>query len=237
MGKPTLILDADDTLWATNIFYEKATQAFVERMAREGFSPTEAREIFEEVERERVPLAGYSPIEFARSKAVAYRKLCQLHGRQPEPQVEEEVEAIGRQVLDFPIVLLEGVAETIPALSQRFRLILLTKGDPRIQQDKLARSGLSPYFEAIHVVPEKGPDVLRELMGHYGLAPRETWVVGDSPRSDINPALKVGFGAIYIPSPEPWSFERVPFADPDRVIILERFSELLDLFPDSEAPE
>ena len=237
MGKPTLILDADDTLWATNIFYERATDAFVERMAREGFDPTEARSVFEEVERERVPQAGYSPIEFARSKVIAYRHLCQLHGRQPDPRVEQEVEAIGRQVLEFPIILLDGVAEALPCLSQRCRLILLTKGDPQVQHDKLARSGLAPYFEAIHVVPEKGPEVLRGLLERHGLDPQQTWVVGDSPRSDINPALEVGIGAIHVPHAVPWSFEEVPLSDPDRVVTLRRFSDLLDLFPEPEAQE
>lgn len=234
MGRPTLILDADDTLWETNVFYEEAIDAFVERMEREGFDPAEAREVFHQVEHERVPVAGYAPWEFARSMAIAYRKLCESCGRAPSPEVEAEAEAIGRRVIDYPIHLLDGVAETLPKLHRRCRLLVLTKGDPQVQRDKVRRSGLASYFDAVHVVPEKGADVLRDLLRRYDLDPGRTWVVGDSPRSDINPALEVGVGAIHIPYRRPWTFEAVPIADPDRVVTLRSFAELLHLFGDSE---
>ena len=234
MGKPALILDADDTLWENNIFYEEAVEAFVERMAREGFDPTEARETFDRVEHERVAVVGYAPSEFARSMGIAYRQLCQRHGRPIRPEVEAEVESFGQRVVNYPIILLEGVEETVPRLHRRFRLILLTKGDPQVQRDKVARSGLAPYFEALHVVPEKGPEVLEDLIERHRLDRSRTWMVGNSPRSDINPALQVGIGAIYIPYKRPWSFEQAPFLDPSRVITLRRFSELLDLFPEGE---
>ena len=170
MDRPTLILDAEDTLWENNIFYGEATDAFVERMAREGFDPVEARDTFGRVEWGRVPLVGYAVQEFN-------------------------------------------------------------------QQDKVDRSGLAPYFEAVHVVPEKGPEVLRDLIARYGLEPRRTWMVGSSPRPDINPALAVGVGAVYIPYAVPWAYEEAPIADPDRVITLQCFPDLLDLFPEPEEAE
>jgi putative hydrolase of the HAD superfamily len=77
-------------------------------------------------------------------------------------------------------------------------------------------------------VPEKGAHVLRDLLTRYELSLSQTWMVGNSPRSDINPALEVAIGAIYIPHPVPWDFEDVPLADPGRVVTLERFSDLLD---------
>jgi putative hydrolase of the HAD superfamily len=237
MDRPTLILDADDTLWENNVFYEEATDAFVERMAREGFDPVEARETFDRVERERVPLVGYAVQEFARSMAVAYQRLCVRHGREFRPEIGAEVEAIGRRVLDYPIIFLDGVAETLSHLRRRCRLILLTKGDPQVQRGKVDRSGLAPYFEAVHVVPEKGPEVLRHLIARHGLDPRRTWMVGNSPRSDVNPALAVGIGAVYIPYAVPWAYEEAPITDPDRVITLQCFSELLDLFPEPEEAE
>jgi len=234
MDRPTLILDADDTLWENNVFYEEAADAFAERMAQEGFDPVEARCTFDRIEHERVTKVGYAPSEFARCMVITYRHLCQRYGRSPRPEVEAEVEAIGRRVIGYPIILLEGVEETIPHLHRRFRLILLTKGDPQVQHDKVARSGLAPYFEAVHVVPEKGPEVLEELIERHGLDRRRTWMVGNSPRSDINPALQVGIGAIHIPYKKPWAFEEAPFIDPNRVVTLRRFSELLNLFSDAE---
>ncbi len=234
MEKVALILDADDTLWESNIFYEEATDAFAERMAREGFDPQRARETLARVEHERVPVYGYAPQEFARSLVLTYHRLCQEEGRSPRPEVEAEVEAIGHRVVEYPIILLDGVAETVAALSRHCPLLLLTQGDPQVQRSKVERSGLAHHFEAIHIVPEKGPETLRELLARHNLDPRRTWMVGNSPRSDVNPALAVGIGAIHIPYHRPWSFEEVPVADPERVITLNRFADLLHLFSDSE---
>lgn len=234
MDRPTLILDADDTLWENNIFYENLINAFADRLAREGFDRADIRQTLSEVEHERIPLVGYGPHEFASSMGIAYRRLCKHQGRVPRPEVIAEVEAIGRRVLDYPILLLDGVHETVARLHGHCRLLLLTKGDPATQQSKLDRSGLAPFFEAVHVVPEKGPEVLRDLIARYGLDPRTTWMVGNSPRSDINPALEAGIGAIYVPHPVPWAFEEVPIAGPERVVTLHGFSELLDLFPEPE---
>ncbi len=231
MDRPALILDADDTLWENNIFYEKATDDFAARMAREGFDPDQARQTFTQIEHERVLLVGYAPREFAHSMVIAYRLLCEQSSRPPLPKVEAAVEAIGLGVVDYPILLLEGVAETLPQLHLRCRLFLLTKGDLQVQRRKIDRSGLAHYFESLHVVPEKGPQVLKELVARHKLDPNATWMVGNSPRSDVNPALEAGIGAIHIPYAVPWSFEQVPLTDPTRVITLRRFSDLLTLFP------
>jgi putative hydrolase of the HAD superfamily len=237
MDRPTLILDADDTLWENNVYYEQVTDAFAERMAREGFDRAEARETFVQIEHDRVPLFGYAPEEFVRSMVIAYRCLCERHGRRPRADVEAEVGALGRLVAEYPMVLLEGVAEALPRLGRHCRLILLTKGDPQTQQSKVDRSGLAAHFEAVHVVPEKGAEVLRDLLARHGLNPRRTWMVGNSPRSDINPALEVGIGAIFIPYAVPWTFDEVPVTDPSRVVTVQRFSDLLDLFPEPEDTE
>ncbi len=234
MARYNLILDADDTLWENNIFYEQAIQSFAWRMAEEGFDPRQARETLSQVEQERIPLYGYAPQEFIRSLLQTYHRLCREAGRSPRPEVEAEIEAIGRQVVEYPMILLDGVPETLARLRRYCRLFLLTKGDPEVQQSKVKRSGLAPYFEAVHIVPEKGPEVLRELIARHHLDPARTWMVGNSPRSDVNPALEAGIGAVYIPYHTPWSFEETPIADPERVIVLRRFSDLIHHFPEPE---
>jgi len=228
----TLILDADDTLWDNNVFYQEVLDAFHQRMVDAGFAPDEVQQTYADVERRHVPVAGYSPQAFVRCLALVYRELCRRSGRPLLPAVETEVEAIGQRVLAYPIHLLAGVAETLPRLHCYCRLLLLTKGDPHVQLDKLERSGLAPYFEAVQVVPEKGPQVLQEMLDRYGLDPRQTWMVGNSPRSDVNPALAVGIGAVYIPYAVPWAFEVEPIADSARVLTVQRFSDLLRLFPE-----
>jgi putative hydrolase of the HAD superfamily len=173
-----------------------------------------------------VPQVGYAPREFVRSVVIAYGRLCASRGEAPDEDVAQEVRSIAQPVVDHPIALLDGVAQTMQHLDGRHRLILLTKGDVAVQQDKVDRSGLGAHFEAIHVVPEKGAHVLRDLLARHGLDPGRTWMVGNSPRSDINPALEAGIGAVYIPHPVPWDFEDVSLVDPERVVTLERFADL-----------
>jgi len=231
--KPTLIVDADDTLWENNIYYEQCVAAFVELMVAQGFGQEEAERTVEAVERERVPQVGYAPEEFARGLVISYQRLCESHGRPIEDQVSDAVWEIGQAVVEYPIVLLEGVAETLARLSGRCHLLLLTKGDRDVQESKLARSGLGHLFDGVHIVPEKDADVVRGLAAKYGLRPEQTWMVGNSPRSDINPALEAGIGAIYVPHPNTWKLEHEEIAEPEGVIVLNRFVELAALFADS----
>ncbi len=231
--RPTLVIDADDTLWENNIFYEQCIADFADLMATHGFDREEALHTLETVERERVPVVGYAPEEFARSLVIAYRRLCTVHRRPAEDEMADAVWQIGQRVVEYPIVLLDGVAETLARLSGHCRLLLLTKGDRKAQESKLARSGLRPLFEAVHIVAEKNAGVLRGLLAQYGLQPHETWMIGNSPRSDINPALEAGIGAIYVPHPHTWGFEIEEIAHPERVIVLECFADLLTFFRDS----
>jgi len=230
----TLIVDADDTLWENNIYYEQCVAAFAELMAGQGFEQEEAEHIVEMVERERVPVVGYAPEEFARSLVIACERLCEGHGRLADDRVVDAVWKIGQAVVEYPIVLLEGVAETLARLSGYCRLLLLTKGDQQVQENKLARSGLGHLFDGVHVVPEKDTAVIRDLLVQYGLASEQTWMVGNSPRSDINPALEAGIGAIYVPHPNTWKLELADIVGMAQVITLKRFRELLALFPDAE---
>jgi putative hydrolase of the HAD superfamily len=225
--KPTLILDADDTLWENELYYEQAIAGFAGLMAAQGFDRLAAQYMAETVDHVRVSLVGYGPLEFARSLLVAYERLCRNHARPVVPEVADAVWRIGQVVVEHPIALLDGVAETLPRLGDRFRLLLLTKGDCEVQQSKLALSGLAPFFEGVHVVAEKDAGVLRRLVADYGLRPEQTWMVGNSPRSDINPALEVGLGAVYIPRPHTWEVEREAIADPERVTVLGSFGELV----------
>ncbi len=231
--KPTLIVDADDTLWENNIYYEQCIAAFAELMVAQGFTREEAERTLDAVERERIPQA-YAPEEFAHSLVIAYQRLCQSHDRPVEDEVVDAVWEIGQAVIEYPIVLLDGVAETLARLSGRFHLLLLTKGDRENQESKLARSGLGYLFDGVHIVPEKDAEVIRGLLAHYGLKPEQTWMVGNSPRSDINPALEASIGAIYVPHPNTWELEHEEIADPERVIVLNCFKELAALFSNTE---
>jgi putative hydrolase of the HAD superfamily len=225
----TVIIDADDTLWENNVYYERCLADFVDLMAEYGFDPQEAEQTMAIVERERVPEVGYAPEEFARSLVVTYERLCERHGLPADESIADTVFDIGLIVAHYPMVLLDGVEETLERLNGRYRLILLTKGDQAVQEEKLARSGLGQYFDAIHVVAEKDADVFHDLIARYDLHPERTWMVGNSPRSDINPAVEAGIGAVYVPHPNTWNLEVEEIAEPERVCILDAFSDLTAL--------
>jgi putative hydrolase of the HAD superfamily len=231
----TLIIDADDTLWENNIFYEQCLADFGALMAEQGFDRAEAERVADVVERERIPLVGYAVEEFARSLVIAYEQLCERYDRPFHDAVAAAATEIGMRPAEYPIVLLEGVEETLERLSGHHRLLLLTKGDPTVQEDKLARSGLGGFFEAVHVVPEKDAGVFRDLIARYDLQPQETWMVGNSPRSDINPAVEAGLGAVYVPHPNTWTLEVEAVAEPEKVVLLRRFAELFELFVERES--
>jgi len=235
--KPTLIVDADDTLWENSIYYDQCIAAFAELMGAQGFGRKEAERTVETVQRERIPQMGYAPEEFARSLVIAYQRLCKSHDQPIEDAVSDRVWEIGQAVIEHPIVLLDGVAETLARLSGRCRLLLLTKGDREAQENKLVRSGLGHLFDEVHVVPEKEAEVIRGLLARYELRPEQTWMVGNSPRSDINPALEARIGAIYVPHPNTWKLEQGEIAEPERVIVLNCFRELDALFPDTEGEQ
>jgi putative hydrolase of the HAD superfamily len=228
--RPTLIIDADDTLWNTEIYYHGSIQAFIGLMTEAGFEAREAREMLDAVQLERVPVAGYSPHVYVDNLVITYQRLCAVHGVAPDEAVALACRETGRSVLDQPVEPIDGVEATLEWLASRSRLLVLTKGDYRIQESKLRRSGLHSLFEALHVVHEKDATVLRRLVEKHGLEPDRTWMVGNSPRSDINPAIEAGIGAIYIPHELTWDMEDEPIREPERVIELRAFSELRDWF-------
>lgn len=232
--KPTLIIDADDTLWENEIVFRKCIAAFAGLMAAQGFREGEAEPTLDAVERERVPQVGYAPREFGRSLLIAYQRLCESHDRSVDDAVSRAVLGIGQGVVEYPIVLLDGVSDTLAKLKNRCRLLLLTKGDREAQQGKLVRSTLEHLFDGVHVVQEKDAGVIRDLLALYGLRPERTWMVGNSPRSDINPALRAGIGAIYIPHSHTWDLEQEEIAYPERVTVLQNFGELAGLFLGSD---
>ncbi|MCP4540759.1 MAG: GNAT family N-acetyltransferase [Chloroflexi bacterium] len=232
--KPTLVFDADDTLWENEAYYQQCATEFGELMATLGLDPKEAKHTLDDVERVRVRLTGYGPVQFIENMVITYQQLCEQHGLPVTKEIADGVREIGQVVMDFPIVLLDGVEDTLTRFNGHYRLLLLTKGDQKIQEEKVTRSGLAHFFDGVHVVPEKDAQVFRNLVAEYGLEPERTWMIGNSPRSDINPALEAGIGAVHIPHATTWVLERQEIATSERVVILDNFGELVSLFLNGE---
>jgi putative hydrolase of the HAD superfamily len=138
-----------------------------------------------------------------------------------------ELVALAARIREQPLTLIDGVRETLEYLSRRHRLVLFTKGDSSEQSGKLDRSGLAAFFDDTRVVREKDATTYRAAVAELGAPAHETWMVGNSPRSDINPALSAGLKAVWIPHPDTWRLEHEDVRrDAAGLLVLERFSEL-----------
>ena len=135
-------------------------------------------------------------------------------GRVPVGVIGELLDA-GKQMLDHPVELLDGVTETVPLLAERWPLVLITKGDLFHQESKLARSGLLPHLDRVEIVSEKAPSTYRRILDAARVDPADFVMVGDSMRSDIEAALDVGARAIHIPGYREWALEQSGLAGPE----------------------
>jgi putative hydrolase of the HAD superfamily len=216
-----LLIDADDTLWENNIYFEQAIHAFITFLDHSQLTPQEVRAVLDEVEM----LMGYGSVNFTRSLVETYRRLAE---RDLQDEDVQQVRRFGEQIRSHPLELLDGVKETLDYLSPRHDLVLLTKGDSEEQKLKVERSGIEGYFRQVVIVPEKDVATYHRLVGELQVDPRQTWMIGNSPRSDINPALAAGLNAVYIPHPHTWHLEHeeVQNSGEGRLLTLRAFTEL-----------
>ncbi|HUA98851.1 MAG TPA: HAD family hydrolase [Terracidiphilus sp.] len=226
----TLLIDADDTLWENNIYFERAIAAFISFLDHKKYSAAEVRRTLNAVERETILAHGYGLSSFTRSLVECFERLS------PAPVTEEKRERIrgfARSIAEQEIELLPDVAETLADLSNRHRLILMTKGNHAEQADKLARSGLAPHFAAVEIVPEKDPAAYRRVALLQNIAPSSGWMIGNSPKSDINPALAAGLHAVFLFHKDTWVLEHADVAaapEGQHLIELDAFAKLRDIF-------
>lgn len=224
----TLLIDADDTLWENNIYFLEVTEQFLLALDHYGVDRAFARLHLTRTERDNIPRYGYGSRAFALSVVEAFQFLA--------PRGDQEtVERLRRLAHDIfrrdQLEIRTGVGETLPILARHHRLVLVTKGDPEEQERKVACSGLGHHFERIEVVREKDVATYLDLIHRLDLVPSRTWMIGNSPRSDINPALAAGLNAILVPHPRTWELELedVPEAG-DRLVIVESLGDVLAIF-------
>ena len=150
------------------------------------------------------------------------------------PALHETIHGFAHAIAENPVEIIAGVAETLDYLAGRHHLIMVTKGNFTEQTGKVERSGLKPYFAAVEVVAEKDEAVYRQVAGKYGLSREITWMVGNSPKSDVNPALAAGLNAVFVPHDQTWVLEHEELAQPGegcgRLLVLERFAQLREHF-------
>ena len=229
-GAQTLLIDADDTLWENNIYFERAIAKFISFLDHREHSPEQVRLVLNDVERSSIATHGYGLHSFTHSLVETFEKLSV---DPVTPELQDRIRSFAHQIADHPIEILPGVPETLKYLGERHHLILMTKGHPAEQSGKIERSGLKEYFSAIEIVAEKDESTYRSAIAKYALATDVTWMIGNSPKSDINPALAAGLHAIFIPHNNTWvlEHEQVAIAPvPQRLLVVDRFGDLRNHF-------
>jgi putative hydrolase of the HAD superfamily len=226
----TLLIDADDTLWENNIYFERAIARFISFLNHHEFSPEQVREVLNDVERECIVKHGYGLRSFAHALVYTFERLSVAP---VTPELHAQIHSFAHSIADHPVELLPEVPETLQYLSQRHRVILMTKGAIPEQTGKVERSGLKEYFAAVEVVAEKDPAAYARVVEKYELALAGTWMVGNSPKSDINPALAAGLNAVFVPHGDTWILEHEevnPAPPQQKLLIVGRFAELREHF-------
>jgi putative hydrolase of the HAD superfamily len=224
MTRQHLIVDADDTLWENNIYFERAFEEFVAFLDHSSLSAAEIRAVLDEIEEINSKIHGYGSLNFGRNLRQCYRNLCERAVREEDL---ETVACFAERILECPVEVIEGVQETLEYLSLRHELTLFTKGHPEEQKLKVERSGLAPFFHHTAIVKEKDPAAYRKLVEDRGMDSARTWMIGNSPKSDINASLDAGLNAVFIPHAHTWVLERQQIRDGNgRLLMLDRFADL-----------
>jgi putative hydrolase of the HAD superfamily len=226
----TLLIDADDTLWENNVYFERAIAKFISFLNHHEFSPEQVRGVLNDVERECIVTHGYGLHSFAHALVATFERLSVAP---ITPALHQQINSFAHAVADHPVELLPEVPETLQYLAARHHVIMVTKGAIVEQMGKIERSGLKDYFAATEIVAEKDSAAYETIVEKYQLTHDRTWMIGNSPRSDINPALATGLNAVFIPHGNTWVLEHDEVnaaPPPQRLLIVGRFAELREHF-------
>jgi putative hydrolase of the HAD superfamily len=199
----TVGLDADDTLWHNETVFRLTQERFFALLA-EVADPGAVTARLAEVEGRNLRLYGYGVKGFILSML---ETTMELTGGEPPGRMIADILAAGREMLAHPVETLPGVDEALARLSERYRLVLITKGDLLHQEQKLAASGLGDLFAAVEIVSEKSAATYARVFDRHGTGPGEAAMCGNSLKSDVLPALEAGAWAAHVPYPLLWAHE------------------------------
>ena len=206
-------LDGDDTLWHSEQLFVETQDQFRALLAPHtdlDAAALDARLV--EVERQNLGSFGYGVKAFTLS--LVETAIAVTDGAIPGADVQQILE-LGKVLLDHPVQLLDGVAEAVDALTDRYRVMVVTKGDLLHQESKVARSGLAELLWAVEIVSEKDSATYRRVLERNRIDPAGFVMVGNSVRSDVLPPLEIGARAVHVPYHVTWALEHAE-AEPDR---------------------
>jgi putative hydrolase of the HAD superfamily len=221
----TLIFDADDTLWENNVIFERVIEDYLDWVAHPTMDRAQVRAVRNEIELANTVAHGYGSRVFLRTLGDCFARLSERAASDAE---EAQIRALAAALVERRVELLPDVADTLDELGSRHSLFLLTKGDPDEQQRKIDASDVSHHFVDIDIVAEKNVDTYHAMTSRHDLDPARTWMIGNSPKSDILPARRAGLNAVFIPNENTWVLEHDVLDPNDTAVLhLRQFGELL----------
>jgi len=197
--------DADDTLWVNETYFREAEIQFAKLMAPYETANKVDQELFK-MEMTNLPLYGYGVKGFVLSMV---EMALELSNGSVSNETIKDILDIGKDMLNKPVELLNGIEEVLEGLSNNYKLILATKGDLLDQERKLEKSGLLKHFHHIEILSDKKEANYTKLLAHLDINPNEFLMVGNSLKSDILPLIHIGAHAIHIPFHTTWAHEQV----------------------------
>ncbi len=197
--------DADDTLWVNETYFREAEEAFG-RLLSDYETPNKIDQELFKMEISNLPIYGYGVKAFILSMV---QSALELSNYNVPNKTIEAILNIGKDMLEKPVELLDGVEEVLEVLSKKYRLILATKGDLLDQERKLEKSGLTNYFHHIEVLSDKQDVNYSKLLAHLDIEPSEFLMIGNSLKSDVLPLVSIGAHAVHVPFHTTWAHEEV----------------------------
>jgi putative hydrolase of the HAD superfamily len=201
------VVDGDDTLWFVEPLYDDARTVAAEIVGAAGFDAAKWEMLEREIDVANVARYGLDPDRFPKSCVEAYAELAAWSGQLVDKSVSQAVRDAAESVFTRPAPVQHSAARVLMLLRRHGTVILLTKGDDTVQRRRIREADLELAFDGIHIVPDKTEATFLSLLDHYGRPPSEAWSIGNSLRSDINPALRVGMNAIWVDA-HVWEYER-----------------------------
>jgi putative hydrolase of the HAD superfamily len=222
----TLIFDGDDTLWATMHLYSSIKDNFIYEMEKLGFKEKEVRDVFEAIDLDNFKQLGFSIDRFPKSFGDTYEYLCKLYNKNCYSYVKNLYISRAYQVFYNTPTLIEGAESVLLSLKeQEYRLILATKGDFDIQRRRIEQTNIGKHFSRIYVFDHKKDAEFLHIINDLNLDVRYSWSIGNSIKSDINPALRLGMWAIFIPN-DTWAYESEDIMSSAKLIIAHSITDI-----------
>lgn len=203
--------DADDTLWVNETYFREAEEKFASLL--DGYETKNKidQELFK-MEMKNLEIYGYGIKGFMLSMV---ESAIDISNNTVSQATITKLLNLGKEMLSQPVELLEGVKEVLEALGDKYRLIVLTKGDLLDQERKIERSGLSKYFHHVEVLSDKKEENYLNLLEHLAINVEEFLMIGNSLKSDVLPLVNIGAKAVHVPFHTTWKHEEVTVEDDD----------------------